>query len=297
MTDSSVTHTTVVIPVFNGLPQLADCLTSLAWSPELGVSVVVVDAGSTDGSLAAVADLAPSAQVVHADSSMWWAASVDIGCRAAIERGAQLLCLLNHDCTLSRASLLELVSCHEEHDDMIVCSHVVDQSDGRTWFAGGLRAPSGLLRIRGWGASPGAVFPPGRVRWCGGMGVMFSRQVLESLGGFDHEALPHYYADADFCLRAARRGIATWFCPSALVRVDMTSSGSNVPRDDARVADVVSALLSRRSTVNLRDSVVFYGRHSGWRAPLALAHLYAVWSGMAVVRLFRRWRGRCRPSR
>lgn len=121
---------------------------------------------------------------------------------------------------------------------------------------------------------------------------MFSAQLWRSLGGFDERALPHYHADADFCLRARSIGALTLYNPESTVVNDKSSTGFGVPRDGGSLHDVYITLVSRKSAVNVRDTVRFYARHAGWRLPFALAHLYAIHLGSSFVRVLRSARRR-----
>jgi N-acetylglucosaminyl-diphospho-decaprenol L-rhamnosyltransferase len=279
----------IVIPVFNGSEQLRACIASLSWvRVDADTHVVVVDSGSTDGSLEWLAANAPWVTVLCLDSSAWWTAAVDHGCAYAVENLAvDSLCLLNHDCRWGREGFDRLRSCFTAHPQAIVCSQVVDLGGTRIIFAGGRRLRTGLVTTRVShmpGAMQGGYAP---VDWCGGMGVIFSSQTYRRVGGFDAAAFPHYFGDTDFCLRARRAGIVTLYCPGSVVINDASSSGVDIPRDSARVRDVWLSLWRRNSVWNVRDNARFYLRHGGLLAPVALGHVYALWAATSAVRLIR----------
>ena len=101
----------IVIPTFNCLDTLRECLLSLGWIEDEGVDIVVADAGSADGTCE-LAKAVPGVHVVAGDPSMWWAATTNLGCSQAIERlGARVLCLLNADCTWDQESFRSLCIC------------------------------------------------------------------------------------------------------------------------------------------------------------------------------------------
>lgn len=106
--------------------------------------------------------------------------------------------------------------------------------------------------------------------------------------------MPHYHADADFCLRAWSLGSATLYHPESTVVNDKSSTGLGVPRDGGSLRDVYVTLVSRKSSANVRDTVRFYVRHAGWRLPSALAHLYGIHLGSSLVRVLRSARRRVR---
>jgi GT2 family glycosyltransferase len=277
--------TAIVIPVFNGMPQLDACLRSLAWTQSADVAVVVVDAGSTDGSPEAVRRRVPEAHLVHGSSEMWWTASIERGCREALEAlGAQRLCLLNHDCEWGEDSFLRLMASLDAHPHAIVCSCALEH-DGRIHFGGGVRSATGRFAIRSAGVVTAERPASGWVAWCGGMGSGFSSRTYEEVGGFDSRAFPHYWGDLDFCLRARRKGIPVWYEAGSVVSVDPTSTGISVPRRRADLGSALRALTSRKSAVNLSDTVRFYARHTGWRALVPLAQIYGSWTLVTVRRL------------
>lgn len=287
--------TAIVIPVFNGMPQLEACLRSLRWTDREGVRVVVVDAGSRDGSVDATRRVLPGAMVVDGHPGMWWTASVQEGCRFAVnELGAARLCLLNHDCRWSRQSYRALSACLDRRPGHIVCSRVTRADDGELLSAGGRVLHSGMLWLRGQEGCIRDARKEGPVAWCGGQGVLFSAQVFARTGGFDALRFPHYFGDADFCLRARRLGITVWYCPESEVVVDTSTTGIAPPREGAHLRDLWMSLVSRKSVSNIRDNVRFYGRHMRWLAVPALGHVYARWAAIAAVRWARSLR-RCRP--
>ena len=282
-------RTAIIIPVFNGCDQLRACLVSLSWARALEqVSIVVVDSGSTDGTLEFLAGEAAWAEVLRVDSAVWWTGATDCGCRHALaDLGVEVLCLLNHDCRWSHEGYLALSGCLAVHANEIVCSQVVDLDSSDVVFSGGRQSRSGLVTTH-WSERSSAVSGRERiVDWCGGMGVMFSTDTYKAIGGFDAAAFPHYFGDSDFCLRARRCGIVTRYCPTSVVTNDKSTSGVEIPRESATMRTVFVSLFSRKSVWNFRDTARFYVRHRGLLAPIALIHLYALWAGMSAIRLAR----------
>ena len=278
----------IIIPTFNGKRQLEACLASLSWADGEDVQIVVVDSGSTDGTVRLV-QKTPGVRLLTAGSEKWWAGATNVGCRFAVsELGAGVLCLLNHDCTWDERSFRSLLGGMLARPGDIHCSKVVAGTPPAILFAGGTRARTGLLRIRGFGESVSDYLPSCDVEWCGGMGVMIPAPLWQRLGGFDEDHFPHYYADSDFCLRAKKAGAVVRFCSDSVVTNDRASTGFSIPRQRATLRDFRLSLTSRRSPQNVRNAVRFFSRHSGVRAPLALAHLYALHTSMTIVRMARR---------
>jgi GT2 family glycosyltransferase len=288
----------LIIPVFNGMPYLAACLEALAWTASEGVDVVVVDSGSTDGSGDFAKREMATAHVLSANESMWWAAATDLGVRHAVQvLGSTVVGFLNHDCLLSVNAFRRMMAAHEEHPEAIVCGRVVAGGLQTTLAAGGVVLSDGVVTLRGIGAPATTRFPSGQVDWCGGMGAFVNASVLESVGGIDHRRFPHYYADADLCLRLGQAGHPTWYVDDAVVVTEPRSTGLQLAREGATLRDVLLSLTSRRSMYNVGDTLRFYRRHAGRRWPLALCHVYGLWAGFAATRLARGLRSSMRGRR
>jgi GT2 family glycosyltransferase len=278
----------IIIPTFNGKRGLERCLDSLRWADRLAVDVIVVDSGSTDGT-ARLAQETPGVRLLTTSSDKWWAGATNVGCSWAVsELGTDVLCLLNHDCTWDEKSYRNLLGAATRRPRDIHCSKVVTATPPLVLFAGGTTSWSGLLQMRGFGWNVNAPLPSCDVVWCGGMGVMIPATLWRSLGGFDEEHFPHYYADSDFCFRARRAGAHVRFCSDSVVTNDRATTGLAIPKQRATLGDFWQLLTSRRSPQNVRDAFRFFARHSGVRAPLALAHLYALHTTMTIVRMARR---------
>lgn len=277
----------IVIPTLNGRPGVERCLDSLAWAPRVGAHIIIVDAGSTDGTVE-LAVARTGVRVLSAGSDKWWAGSTNIGCEWALTHlHPDVLCLLNHDCTWDEQSYLNLLAEASRHPGDIHCSKVVSLSPPRILFAGGTVRWTGLLGMPGFGRDASRPSPSGEVAWCGGMGVMFGTHLWLTLAGLDEEAFPHYYADSDFCFRARRSGAHVRLCADSVVVNDTSTSGFRIPNRQASLHDVLESLTSRRSPQNLPDALRFFRRHLGLRAPLALGHLYARHVTMGLVRMTR----------
>src|SRR5438094_498652 len=99
----------VVIANWNGLRYLPDCFAALLPQLPPDAEVVLVDNGSTDGSLAWARETYPAVRVVALRENLGFAGGVNAGLRAA--RG-ELLLLLNNDAFVERgfvAALLEIM--------------------------------------------------------------------------------------------------------------------------------------------------------------------------------------------
>jgi len=160
------------------LPALFDSLETATYEP---VELIVVDNGSTDGTMSLVERRRPDATLLRNEPSPGYGAGCNQG--AARTRG-DFLVFLNPDIVVSPNWLEVLVACFER--------------DGRV----GVVSPEVLPP--GWRPREADV-PSVELATVPGCAMMVSRTAWEDIGGFD-ETIFLYWEDTDFCWRAWLRG-------------------------------------------------------------------------------------------
>ncbi len=216
----------VVVANWNGRPYLERCLASLVTQTYPAVEIIVVDNGSTDGSVAWLAESYPAVAVIPNTENRGFAAASNQGIAQA--RGAYVV-LLNNDAWAEPQWLAALVAAAESDARVgMVASlmlladrpEVVDSAGicvdrcGISWDrAGGLSAAyRGLLSLAVFGPSAGA--------------GLYRRELFEDVGGFDEDFFA-YLEDVDLAWRARRRGWQVAYAPAA--RVYHVHSGTSRP--------------------------------------------------------------------
>jgi GT2 family glycosyltransferase len=208
---------TVVIPTFNGEKFLPGCLDALARQRFVSFRVVVVDNGSTDSSLAILAERYPAVSVILMGRNTGFAPAVNAGIRGS---DTELVALLNNDAEPSPEWLGELVSALDADPGAGFCaSKMVDSRDPRTiesagdcYASNGRSLPRGFLeRDIGQYDTPAEVFGA-----CAGA-ALYRRSLFDRVGLFD-ERLVSYKEDVDLDFRAWLAGIRCIYVPSAVCR-------------------------------------------------------------------------------
>jgi GT2 family glycosyltransferase len=97
----------VVIPNWNGLQHLPDCLEALAKQTYHDAEVIVADNGSTDGSLAYLAESWPEVTVVELGRNTGFSAACNAGIAAS---SGEYVVLLNNDTAAEPEWLERLVA-------------------------------------------------------------------------------------------------------------------------------------------------------------------------------------------
>jgi GT2 family glycosyltransferase len=206
------------------LDALARCRMPAGWS----LWTIVVDNGSTDDSIAALAPRR-DAELIALPRNLRFAGGNNEGLRRALAGGADAIALLNND-TEADAGLFERLLLALEQDPgagaagPLIYYH--PPSD-RIWYAGGVCRP-GL----GWSSHRGigrrdrgqyrAVEATGYVTGCC---LLARREVWEKVGLLDEDYYI-YAEDADWCLRARAAGYRLLFVPTARLWHKVSSSSS-----------------------------------------------------------------------
>ncbi len=218
----------VIIPNYNGAALLPTCLAALRTQTRRDFVVTVVDDGSTDASLALLANEYPEVRVVLMPRNRGLAAAVNTAIAAT---QAPYVVLLNNDTEADSAWLAALVGALECHPLYAFAASKLRLFNRRDHLhsAGDFYRPSGEPGSRGvWEYDAGQydavseVFGP-----CAGAAA-YRRAALEQLaedGRVFDEDLVMYCEDVDLNLRARRRGLRTIFVPTAVVYHLLSATG------------------------------------------------------------------------
>ncbi len=203
----------IVIPNYNGLQLLKRCIPSLlnAINYDGGqCEVIIVDNGSTDGSVDYLEQIGEPVQVIALQSNIGFAPACNLGAAAAHH---DVLLFLNNDMYFDRGFLGPLLSHFDDHDDLFAVS--AQLWDWEEQFQGGRvygRFVLGSFQI--------AADRKRHDRLChtlytsGAVSAM-DRQKFEQLGGFDE--LLYIYEDVDIGYRAWKRGWTVFHEPHSIV--------------------------------------------------------------------------------
>jgi len=225
MVKKSTPKVSVVVPNWNGKDDLPACLDSLL-AQSLKARIVVVENGSTDGSLVMLQDKYPQVELIVHSKNKGFAGGVNAGIRKSIADGDNYVALLNNDAVADKDWLKHLVQSLEINTDcgVATCKLMsIDKkhldSTGDQYTVWGLPYPRGrgetdLDKYDDWvqifAASGGA--------------SLYRVSMLEEVGLFDEDFFA-YYEDVDISFRAQLTGWKVRFVPEAIAyhQIGMTS--------------------------------------------------------------------------
>lgn len=209
------------------------CLGSLRRMTYPNFRLLLVDNGSNDGTLAAVAARFPEVECITNGENLGFAAGCNVGLRHALAQGADFVFIANNDTTVAPDMLDELVIAAAPSDVGMVAPLIYYEAEPkRIWSAGAGRNPL-TLEMRGnlRGQMDADTWPEVVEReYLVGCGLLIRRELIERVGLFDPRFFM-YYEDLDLCLRARRAGSRLVLAPRARMwhRVAVSSGGADAP--------------------------------------------------------------------
>jgi GT2 family glycosyltransferase len=193
----------VLLLNWNNWKDTNECLGSLKGLDYDNWKVVVLDNGSTDGSVERIRERFPELEIMELGENLGFAGGINAGIRAALERGTEYVWMLNNDTTVDSKALRTMVE-KAETDPRIgaVGSAIYYTSEpGRLQAWGGGYISFWLGRSRHF-LDP---VPDEKIQFLTGASLLLRRQALHSLGLLD-EGFFLYWEDADYCFRLRKAG-------------------------------------------------------------------------------------------
>lgn len=240
-----MSKTAVVIPNYNGITFLADCLNSLKTQSVQDFDVIVVDDCSTDESLNEIKCNFSYVQSVKRKENGGFAVAVNDGIRLAKQKGAEYVILLNNDTVADVFFVEKMIKAIEADSNIFSVQakmlslkepEVIDD-------AGDFYTVLGWAYARGKGKNAAKYNKKGRIfAACAGAAI-YRMGILDEIGCFD-EAHFAYLEDIDIGYRARLYGYDNVYEPEALVyHAGSATSGSRYNEFKIRLASRNSVYL------------------------------------------------------
>ena len=211
----------IVVLSWNGRDDTLNCLASLRLLTYPAYQVVVVDNGSTDGSVEAIRAEYPDVSLIETGENLGYVGGNNAGLSWALERGGDYVLLLNNDTEVAPEFLSELVRVAESVPSVGIVGPTIYYFDRpqTIWSAGGaIDWARGETRMIGLDEADTGQFgcEPRPVDFVTGCALLVKSRVIQQIGMLDLRFFA-YYEDAEWSVRAARAGFAIWHVPSAKI--------------------------------------------------------------------------------
>jgi GT2 family glycosyltransferase len=214
---SQETPVSIIVPTWNGLEYIGDCLASLLAQDYPDFEVIVVDNASSDGTPEWIAERFPAIRLIRNERNLGFAGGANVGLHAA--KGS-LLVLFNQDATAGDRWLCTLVAGFSASPGAgIAGCRILNMEDQTIQHAGGyLTMPRALpAQLSSGSIDTNEDGQPVDVEFVTGTALAIRRELFEAIGGFDEDFF-FYFEDVDYCYRARSAGFRVMYVPNAIVR-------------------------------------------------------------------------------
>ena len=215
----------VIIPNYNGMAYLEGVLSSLEQQEFQNFETILVDNGSSDGSVAFTMGNYPWVHIIELPDNFGFSRAVNEGIYAA---RAPYVLLLNNDTEVDRYFVGEMLAAIKRHrrafscSARMICYHDRDKLDD----AGNYYSALGWAFARGKGKDVHSCESEDKIfTSCAGAAI-YRKKIFEKIGYFDEEHFA-YLEDIDVGYRARINGYENWYAPKAIVyHIGSGTSGS-----------------------------------------------------------------------
>ena len=234
----------IVILNYNGLSHLEGCFQSLRRLeyPSERLEVLLVDNGSTDGSLEAVRREHAWVRLLANPRNVGFSAGCNQGARAA--EAAEVVVFLNNDMRVEPDFLRELVAPLVRGECQATTGKMLSWDGERMNSAGGGMNFHGIGIQKGYEREPAPEHDrPARSLFACGGAMAIQRDVFLDAGGFDEEFFA-YYEDVDLGWRLWVFGHEIHYAPKAVAYHHHSATSKTFPRETVRLLQVRNPLLA-----------------------------------------------------
>lgn len=219
----------IILLNWNGLNDTLECIASLQKVDYESFETIVVDNGSTDGSVEEIQSRHPEITLIATGENLGFAEGNNVGIRHAIAQGADYVLLLNNDTVVAPDFLAELLKASKASADRGIFGAMIYfyQEPARIWYAGAELDPYHLQFGHVTVESKGEVYETDYVCGC----TLFAKaDIFKKIGLLDAKFFLTY-EETDFCYRARKEGYKSYCASRAKVwhKISASFGGSSSP--------------------------------------------------------------------
>jgi GT2 family glycosyltransferase len=226
----------VIIPTYNGLKHLETCFDSLRKQTfnsvpfKSEVRIILVDNGSSDGSIEYTNIHYPEVEIIKLDKNYGFAKAVNEGIKYSLkDENIKRILLLNNDIECTDNFLEEMLKGFtEEYTGSVACKMMNFYNRNTIDDAGDFIKLIGSPYARGHAEEDKGQYDTAEYIFgaCAGA-AFYRREVFESIGFFDEDFFA-YYEDVDFSLRMQLAGYKCYYNPKAVCYHKRGATGNYV---------------------------------------------------------------------
>ncbi|PYP83313.1 MAG: glycosyltransferase family 2 protein [Candidatus Angelobacter sp. Gp1-AA117] len=218
--EKALPKVSIIILNWNSYDLTQDCLLSLQKMDYPAFEVVLVDNGSTDGSIEKLQQEFPCARFISNGRNLGFPAGNNVGIHDALPRNPDYLLLLNNDTVVAPDFLSQLVRVAESDPKAGILNPKIYYSEpsDHIWYAGGMNKP--------WWSFPkhlgmqqrdnGKYNETREVSFITGCALLIKTEVVRKIGILD-EVFFLGFEDVDWSNRALQAGYKAIYVPASKI--------------------------------------------------------------------------------
>ncbi len=266
----------IIVLNWNGWRDTVSCLVALERLEYPRREVIVVDNGSTDGSVDHIRAAFPTVRLLEAEVNLGFSGGCNLGIRDALDRGFDYVWLLNNDAKADPTALSALVETAEADPRIGATGSVIYHMDRpdtvQEWGGGRVNLWSGRMRI---------MTAPSEPNCLSGCSLLIRAKVLERAGPLD-ERFFLYWEDTDLSLRIRKLGYRLAVAPASHVHHRGSASTGRGSTSQAFHFHRSATLFYRLHTPLpiVPTTALLVRRTIRWILKRRLANIPATWRGV-----------------
>lgn len=259
----------IVLPTYNRKSELVKLLNQFKFSFKtvIGYNVIVVVAGSTDGTIEMLKSDFPDVKIIEGNDKWWYTKCMNEGFRFVEKYDPDFVLTLNDDVILSDDYFSQLQKVISNTDKTTIVNSISLTVDNpHRVINGGVKR---YIRWRGKSIryfAPFAEVPLDQLaglypNWIiSGRGILIPFKILRALNYFD-EKFPQYGSDDDFGLRAIKAGYKVLISRDLKIyeNTKLTSKGAAFNKDGTRT--FIKSFFNKYSVNSLQKTIRYTLKH------------------------------------
>lgn len=216
----------IIILNWNGINDTLECMDSLTKISYSNYEIIVVDNGSTDGSIEQLNKIYPYLKIIENGRNLGFAEGNNVGIKKALEYEPDLIMLLNNDTVVTSNFLNELVMVFESDNKIGIVGPKICYYDepSKIWSVGG-KINLFLGSITNIGAHENEEKYSGinKADYVTGCALLIKTEVITKIGLMDTNYFL-YFEETDWNVKAKRAGYLTVIdCNTSILHKDGAS--------------------------------------------------------------------------
>jgi len=211
----------IIILNWNQKEMTLKCLASLNKISCPHYEIILVDNGSTDGSVETIKKEFPKVKIIENKRNLGVAGGRNVGIEYVQQKGADYLLLLDNDTTVHKDFITEMVKVgvSDKKAGILTGKIYFYSQPNKLWCAGGsLSLYRCNLSLIGYDEIDRGQYDDIRdVDHVAGCCLMIKKKVIDEIGILDQNFIEYFSEDTDWCLRAKKKGYKIIYVPKAKI--------------------------------------------------------------------------------